>query len=326
MTGQRVTSLKRTVESPEPDARTAPPAPAGEPQALYQPATWSDRPGLLPPEPISTPPLSGTRRRAPRQTRLHYGSWSVVPPNPYQRALLDVAGPSLCWVAGFVDAAGFLTLVGLFPAHVTGELVSAASAAWTQHHLGLVGRLALIGVFFWAVAVSVLLARGARRLGRSPLAPLLALVTIGLSVFCLVGSSWHRTGPVGQLQSRVVTLSIASGAVFAMGVQNALMRQALLGALPTTVMTGNITQLITDLIDLGLQRKSQTSVGERNRLSLRLRRLCGVITAFFAGAAAGGWLTHRLGPVCVVLPTLMCAALTLLAWRLTWRGVSDSTR
>ena len=86
----------------------------------------------------------------------------------------------LAGVAGFVDAAGLLSVVALFPAHVTGELVSEAVAATAGHPAGGPSRFWMLPVFVAAVAVSATVARVDRRRRRPPIVNQLGLVALGL--------------------------------------------------------------------------------------------------------------------------------------------------
>jgi len=65
----------------------------------------------------------------------------------------------LSGVAGYVDAAGLLSLAALFPAHITGELVSEAVALSSAHRDGSPSRLWMLPVFMLAVAVAAVVAR-----------------------------------------------------------------------------------------------------------------------------------------------------------------------
>ena len=65
-------------------------------------------------------------------------------------------------VAGYVDAAGFLALFGLFTAHVTGDLVAAGTVIAERVTIGMGIRLLMIPVFMLSVAAASLFARAIR--------------------------------------------------------------------------------------------------------------------------------------------------------------------
>src|SRR5690606_22200035 len=104
-------------------------------------------------------------------------------------------------------------------------------------------RLFMAALFITGVVVSVLLARAYTRRGQASLTPQLVLLTACLTLFCGLGYVRPRTADAYDW----LTTATAGGAVLAMGVQNAMMRQALIGTLPTTVMTGNLTQFVTEI-------------------------------------------------------------------------------
>jgi uncharacterized membrane protein YoaK (UPF0700 family) len=218
-------------------------------------------------------------------------------------------------VAGFVDAAGFLALYGMFTAHVTGDLVAAGAAVAEHPHIGVIVRLGMIPVFMLSVAATALFARSIRQRGHRPLVALLALMTVGLSVFCATGVALHRfsNGP----DAWGVALTGATG-VIAMGIQNTLMRDALSGLCPTTVMTGNLTQFTIDLVEL-VAAKPAGDVARVARLRAatrkRLLKFGAPVSGFVVGALLGGCLTSVWGLSSIALPTLVVGVLTVVAWR-----------
>jgi uncharacterized membrane protein YoaK (UPF0700 family) len=218
-------------------------------------------------------------------------------------------------VAGYVDAAGFLALFGMFTAHVTGDLVAAGAVVAERTRFGVLARLAMIPVFMLSVAATALFARSIRRRGHRPLVALLALMTVALLVFCATGVALHRFANTPDAWA--VALTGATGIV-AMGIQNTLMRDALSGLCPTTVMTGNLTQFTIDLVELVMSR-SDGDVRRVARLRAatrkRLLKFGAPVTGFIVGALLGGFLTNAWGLSSIALPTLVVGALTVVAWR-----------
>jgi uncharacterized membrane protein YoaK (UPF0700 family) len=213
-------------------------------------------------------------------------------------------------VAGYIDAAGFACLIGLFPAHLTGELVVDAVALTSTRPLDHPTHLWTIPVFVGAVVAASFTARMLRRAGLRPLAGLLALVTLALAAFSLSDPLTHvlHAGP------RLTLLFGGGCAVTAMGFQNALMREALRTSCPTTVMTGNLTQVVIELSDRVLGKFLKPNPHDRRPKS-RLGPVSAALVAFLGCAVLGGWLTHVFGSASVMLPTLVTAVLTGWAWQ-----------
>jgi uncharacterized membrane protein YoaK (UPF0700 family) len=208
-------------------------------------------------------------------------------------------------VAGYVDTAGYVALYGLFTAHVTGNLVTAGAAIARRASEGVAARLAMIPIFMIAVAVTTLAARALRSRGRDPLVPLLATMTLALAVFGWLGVALQAsvTGPDAP-----VIVAIGGAGVAALGIQNALMREALATMSPTTVMTGNLTQLTIDLVALASRGGGAAA---RDAARARAGKFAPPLVAFVAGAAFGAWATGAFGLASIAAPTVAVAGLAL---------------
>ncbi len=221
----------------------------------------------------------------------------------------------LSGVAGYVDAACIVSVVALFPAHVTGELVSEVASFSAGHVEGVPSRLWMLPTFVLAVALAATLARFERRRGRIPLAALLLLVSLGLAAFALSGVALLLAP---QFSPATVTHLGACCAVAAMGFQNALMRESLHGAAPTTFMTGNLTQLVIEIVDhLFAAGRRPGIVGdvERSVSRARLTTAAIALSSFLGSALIGAYLTRTIGPVGTALPAALVALLGLQASR-----------
>lgn len=212
----------------------------------------------------------------------------------------------LSTVAGYVDTAGFLALYGLFTAHVTGDLITAAATVATGPHLGAWVKLAMIPVFMLTVALMTLFARAIHRRGAATVAPLLGLMTLALALFCAAG---HFLMPYARNANAWGVAAIGGAGVVAMGIQNALMRGALRSFSQTTLMTGNLTQVTIDVVEVLFPTERAA-----RREAVRNVRKSGIpLLGFMAGAALGAWLTKRYGLLSIALPTVVVAILALVA-------------
>jgi uncharacterized membrane protein YoaK (UPF0700 family) len=221
----------------------------------------------------------------------------------------------LSGVAGYVDAAGLLSLAAMFPAHITGELVSEAVALSAGDHSSGPSHLWMLPAFMLAVALAAVVARTERRAGRAPAPMMLSLVASGLFAVTLSGVAARLWPGVHVLADGRLS---AGCAVAAMGFQNALMREALNGSAPTTFMTGNLTQLVIELVDhvfsVG-RRPGILGDVERSVSRARLKTAAIALSSFLVSAATGAWLTRSWGALSALLPTLLVGLLSWHAFR-----------
>lgn len=163
--------------------------------------------------------------------------------------MTTTAAPVLGWlvaastVAGFVDTACFLSVDGLFTAHVTGNFVLAGAVLVDGRPDALL-RLAALPVFALAVAVGSRLVARARQRGTDAARALLWLQGLALAGLAVASCCLPDAEPVRLTMPSAQAAGAC--AVVAMGVQNLLFR-ALLPSLPaTTVMTGNFTAFVAE--------------------------------------------------------------------------------
>lgn len=210
-------------------------------------------------------------------------------------------------VAGWADTAGFLALFGLFTAHTTGNLVTAgAGLASVRGDAGAGAKLVMIPVFMASVALTGAVARARRRAGRPVLGTLLLLEAAGLAAFLVLGVALRSEFRAPAAWAVVLT---GAAGVVGLGVQNALMREALGGLAPTTVMTGNLTGVTLDAVAWATER-GDARAAARTRLLRGVRALGG----FVVGAALGAALTRAVGLASIGAP--LVAVLGLGLWTL----------
>jgi uncharacterized membrane protein YoaK (UPF0700 family) len=206
----------------------------------------------------------------------------------------------LGFVAGYVDTVGFVALFGLFTAHVTGNFVLIGSTL--AHSSGSVLlKLLVFPAFIAAVAVTRVMVLALERRGRPALRPLLVLQMALLGGFLILG--WLASPITGAEEPLALWAGIF--AALAMGVQNAAARLVLSDLAPTTVMTGNVTQLVIDAVDLVRGAGDDT-------IRHRAAKFVGPIVAFAVGAIGGAFGYVIAGFFALVLPI---AVLAVLAWR-----------
>lgn len=208
--------------------------------------------------------------------------------------------------AGFVDTLGFVALFGLFTAHVTGNFVLIAKAM-IQLDTGIVAKLLALPTFMIAVALSRLWVRAHTKRGWTGPAPLLIVEVLLLIGFLAVGVLATPL-PAHETEATIVTGLLA---VTAMGVQNAAARLVFSDLPPTTVMTGNVTQIVIDVVDLLAGQEPDAAAMSRKRL----KSMWPTVAAFTLGAAGGGFGFATLGFTAVVLPIILLLIVVAAHWR-----------
>jgi uncharacterized membrane protein YoaK (UPF0700 family) len=205
--------------------------------------------------------------------------------------------------AGFVDTAGFLSLQGLFTAHVTGNFVT-LGASLVLGTSGAVAKLLALPVFCVVViAIRLLSSALLRRKLRA------LKIILGLKVVLLIAGAILaiHLGPFknGDAWQAVVTGMVL---VAAMAIQNAAHRIHLGSAPPSTLMTGTTTQIMIDLADMIQAPKSENA----ERPGARLLAMSTNIAVFAAGCAAAAVLYAYIGVWCFVVPPVLGFAALLL--------------
>lgn len=201
------------------------------------------------------------------------------------------AGFLLSWVAGFVDTSAFIILFGIFTAHVTGNIALAGSSFVSSDTETTITRLLMLPTFMLAVALTSLLARYVRKKEWSVFAVLLTVEAIALAVFMFIGVSLSPALLLDVQEEYILPIGMAG--VVAMAIQNALMKEAkgvFKSYIPTTVMTGNTTQLTIDIVQYlsaKLARPSEKMPNPELEAEEALERM-GRVFPTIAGFALGG--------------------------------------
>ena len=200
-------------------------------------------------------------------------------------------GVTLGYLAGYVDTLGFVGLFGLFTAHVTGNFVLIGRAMVQPAH-DIVLKLLVFPVFILFVALARLLIlhwsrSGGKQLRNSYLFQLLMMIA---TVVC----AWHAA-PVVEA-SAPLTLLTGMLCAGAMAVQNAYGKLLLGKSAATTVMTGNVTTLVIEMVDS--LRGDPEAIG-------RCKKLAWPVVAFGAGCMAGALAFVVVGFHGLLLPCVM---------------------
>jgi len=212
-------------------------------------------------------------------------------------ASAPVLAIGLALVAGWVDAVGFVALFGLFTAHVTGNFVLIGSEL-ARPSGGVLLKLLAFPAFIVAVAASRLIVLRLEADGRPALRALLAAECLLLVGALAAGWSAAPVHDPGRPVAMACGLLLAA----AMGVQNATARLVLASQVPTTVMTGNVTQLVIDAVDL-----ARGAGGPE--LGPRARRFVVPIVAFALGTIGGAVAYLNAGFAALLAPLAVLGSL-----------------
>jgi uncharacterized membrane protein YoaK (UPF0700 family) len=199
----------------------------------------------------------------------------------------------LSLTAGSTDTIGFLSLNGLFTAHITGNLV-VLSAHVINGDPAILSYVFAVPVFALVLLLTRMLASGLERAGIATLQALLLLemlLLIGLLVCCV---------NCGQRFDANSGIAIAAGmfGVSAMAVQTALVQISLTKAPSTAVMTTNIAHFMLALGELLTSRDDAVIASARKRAI----HIFPVILGFGIGCAMGAEGQSAYGSWSLALP------------------------
>ena len=231
-------------------------------------------------------------------------------PNTSTRTLriprIALVATALAAVAGFVDAVGFITLRGLFVAHMSGNSVkfgvragrgdlSAAAPA------GIAVVLFVAGVALGTVAAELAARRRVRSLAATVLTVQVALVAAFMVYGQTILTGRHVTG-----RSLSGFYVLAALAVVSMGMQTAALRQLAGRTISTTYVTGLLTSLAQEATNYAFwlrdggtrdERRSFLSrvlgLGSRSDSRDRMLLLGAVWLTYVAGGVLGSFCDGR---------------------------------
>jgi len=207
-------------------------------------------------------------------------------------------GIALGFLAGYVDTLGFLALFGLFTAHVTGNFILIGASLADPSREGVLLKLLAFPAFIAGVAVARILVVMVEKRGGAALRPALLLQLVLLLGFMGCGLAATPLGHEPGL------LAMAAGLLGAasMGAHSATSRLLLGHLAPTSMMTGNVTQIVIDLVDAA---RGADDPG----LKARCGKFIWPLVAFAAGCVAAAFGFHWFGFAALVVPALILLGL-----------------
>jgi len=234
-------------------------------------------------------------------------------------ALVAVA---LASVAGFIDAVGFITLRGLFVAHMSGNSVKFGVFAGGGNFSLAVPAAVAVALFVAGVALGTVAAElAARRRFRSVAATVLGVQAALIAAFMLYGST-ILTGRQVAGRSLGGFYVLAGLAVVSMGIQTSALRQVAGRTVSTTYVTGVLTALTQEATNYlfwlrdGPEREERHSflsrtlkLGSRSDSGSRVVLLASVWSAYTAGGVLGSFCDGRIKLWSLALPLAVLAAI-----------------
>jgi uncharacterized membrane protein YoaK (UPF0700 family) len=216
---------------------------------------------------------------------------------------LNIAtGMGMAFVGGYVDVVGFVLLFGLFVAHATGNLVM-LGVALAGDSGGLATKLLALPTFVVVASLAYAFVRSRKARGLPCEALVLGLQALLLTAFALLTVA---ATPAAAADRPEVMLAGLVG-VAAMAVQNVGARVVFGHLAPTTMMTGNVTQMAIDIVDLVTARGRPDEA-----LRARLVKTWPPVAAFALGAVGGAAGVLIAGAWSLLLAAVAVATLAAL--------------
>ncbi|MCC2963539.1 DUF1275 domain-containing protein [Massilia sp. IC2-278] len=211
---------------------------------------------------------------------------------------VQTQGMALGFFAGYVDTLGFLALFGLFTAHVTGNFILIGAALADPSRSSILLKFLAFPAFIAGVAAARILVVLVERRQALALRPALLLELALLLGFMFFGIA---ATPVGTEAGPLAMTSGLLGAA-AMDAHSAISRLLLGHLAPTSMMTGNVTQIVIDAVDL---LRGADDPGLRTRFAKFLWPLLSFAIGCIAAAFGYLWF----GFAALALPVLILVGL-----------------
>lgn len=200
---------------------------------------------------------------------------------------------SLGFLAGYVNTLGFVALFGLLTALITGNFVLIGASLVSESSSAVLMKFLAFPAFILGIAairiLTIWLDNKQQQNLQIQLTVLLQLVL--LVAFMVVGLV---ASPIGKEPTTLAMICGMLGAA-AMGAHSAYTRLLLPHLAPTSMMTGNVTQIVLDLIEL------MSGKGDAATKS-RVFKSFWPIAAFATGALVAGFCYMQAGFWALLVP------------------------
>lgn len=196
---------------------------------------------------------------------------------PVKFALLPSSFFMMAAIAGFVDVIGFVGVDKLFTAHITGNIVVAISNL-IHHEPGVASKLIALPLF---IVIAALVTGFIEAYGQAK-----KFLSMWLFFEAVFLASFMFAAILIFPQTAVNSLSYISSAMLAicsMAIHNTLLRTYMTRSPPCTVMTGNLTQLIVDIVSCTRGWRKAYSVESRSKARQGVKRHGNVFIGFLVG-------------------------------------------
>lgn len=220
----------------------------------------------------------------------------------------------LTFNGGYVDTAGFLALQGLFTAHVTGNFVT-IGASLVHGTSGVIAKLLALPVFCAVVVLTRAFSDSLPREGRKAVN---VLIAVKVMLFVAAAALALCLGPFTNGDS-LGAIGAGMTLVAAMAIQNTIHRLFLTKSPPTTLMTGNTTQIMMNVAEL---LRGDLAPAARSTLRTTSLALARSICVFAAGCAAAALIFAAAHGGVFVLPPLIATLASLPGLR---SGIAPAT-
>lgn len=205
---------------------------------------------------------------------------------------------SLAFLAGYVDTLGFIALFGLFTAHVTGNFILIGAALADSSQMSILLKFLAFPAFIIGVAGARLFIVAIQQRNGAALPWTMSLQLVLLVGFMVCGII------ATPVQSPTSGWGISAGLLgtVAMGVHSAISRLLLSHLAPTSLMTGNVTQVVIDAVDV-------LRGGADGATTERCMKFLWPVLSFGVGAIVAAFGYHAIGFVALLLPIAILAVL-----------------